>query len=170
MKETFDKASNECDIVLSTGGVSVGDYDLIAQTLRELGFEIFVNGINMKPGMACCFGHKNDKVVLGLSGNPMSSVTTFYVVCLPVLKKMMGYNNFDNNYFKVTLKNSFNKKIGKIRFLRAKVVVEDGKMVAYLNNDQGNIVIKSLIDCNAMINVEGVEEAKEGMEFECMWL
>lgn len=170
LKETFDKASKECDIVLSTGGVSVGDYDLIEQTLRELGFDIFVNGINMKPGMACCFGHKNDKVVLGLSGNPMSSVTTFYVVCLPVLKKMMGYNDFDYNYFKVTLKNSFHKRIGKIRFLRAKVVIEDGKAVAYLNNDQGNIVIKSLIDCNAMIKVEGVEEAKEGMEFECMWL
>ena len=124
----------------------------------------------MKPGMACCFGHKNGKIVLGLSGNPMSSVTTFYAVCLPAIKKMMGYTNFENNYFKVTLKNSFHKKIGKIRFLRAKIDIEDGKLVAFLNNDQGNIVIKSLIDCNAMIKVEGVSEAKEGMSFDCMWL
>lgn len=170
LKKIFDKASIECDIVISTGGVSVGDYDLIEQTLTELGFDIFVKGINMKPGMACCFGHKNGKLVLGLSGNPMSSVTTFYAVCLPALKKMMGYTEYKNKYFNVTLRNSFNKKVGKVRFLRAKTCVEDGKMVAYLNNDQGNIVIKSLIDCNAMIKVEGVDEAKEGMSFECMWL
>ena len=166
----FDKATKECDVVLSTGGVSAGDYDLIEDTLVRLGFDIFVNGINMKPGMACCFGEKNGKIVLGLSGNPMSSVTTFYAVCLPALKKMMGYREFDNKYFKVTLKNSFHKKIGNIRFLRAKVDIEDGKAVAYLNNDQGNIVIKSLIDCNAMIIAKGVSEAKEGMSFDCMWL
>ena len=166
----FDKAIKECDVVLSTGGVSAGDYDLIEDTLARLGFDIFVNGINMKPGMACCFGEKNGKIVLGLSGNPMSSVTTFYAVCLPALKKMMGYRKFDNEYFKVTLKNSFHKKIGNIRFLRAKVEIEDGKAVAYLNNDQGNIVIKSLIDCNAMIIAKGVSEAKEGMSFDCMWL
>ena len=170
LQNIFDKATKECDVVLSTGGVSAGDYDLIEDTLVRLGFDIFVNGINMKPGMACCFGEKNGKIVLGLSGNPMSSVTTFYAVCLPALKKMMGYRKFDNKYFKVTLKNSFHKRIGNIRFLRAKVDIEDGKVVAYLNNDQGNIVIKSLIDCNAMIIAEGVTEAKEGMTFDCMWL
>ena len=170
LQKIFDIATKECDVVLSTGGVSAGDYDLIEDTLVRLGFDIFVNGINMKPGMACCFGEKNGKIVLGLSGNPMSSVTTFYAVCLPALKKMMGYREFDNKYFKVTLKNSFHKKIGNIRFLRAKVDIEDGKAVAYLNNDQGNIVIKSLIDCNAMIIAKGVTEAKEGMSFDCMWL
>ena len=170
LKNIFEKAVSECDIVISTGGVSVGDYDLVDKALIELGFNIFVKGIEMKPGMACCFAEKDGKFVLGLSGNPMSSVTTFYAVALPAIKKMMGYTDFENKYFKVKLKNSFNKKIGKLRFLRAKVEIEDGIAIATLNLDQGNIVIKSLIDCNAMIKVENVEEAKAGMIFDCMLL
>ena len=170
LKEKFGEASNECDIVISTGGVSVGDYDLVEKAINELGFNTFVKGIAMKPGMACCFAEKNGEIVLGLSGNPMSSVTTFYAVLLPAIKKMMGYSDFENKYFKVKLKNSFNKKNGKIRFLRDKVDIEEGDATAPLNLDQGNIVIKSLIDCNAMIKVENCAEAKAGMTFDCMWL
>ena len=170
LKKVFNEASSECDIVISTGGVSVGDYDLVDKALIGLGFDIFVKGINMKPGMACCFAKRNDKIVLGLSGNPMSSVTTFYAVCLPALKRMMGYNNYQNEFFKVELKNTFNKKVGKLRFLRAKVEVDNGKLVAILNLDQGNIVIKSLIDCNAMVMVENGAEVKEGESFDCMYI
>ena len=170
LKATFDKATKECDIVLSTGGVSVGDYDLVAKSLKELGFDIFVNGIDMKPGMACCFAEKNYRLVLGLSGNPMSSVTTFYAVVLPAIKKMMGYSKYENEYFKVRLKNSCLKKTGKLRFFRGKTYIENGEAVATLNLDQGNIVIKSLIDCNAMIKVENGEEAREGKVFDCMYL
>lgn len=170
LKKVFADASNECDIVISTGGVSVGDYDLVDKSLLELGFNIFVKGINMKPGMACCFAEKNNKIVLGLSGNPMSSVTTFYAVCLPAIKKMMGYKEYENKYYKAKLMNSFNKKVGKLRFLRAKALIIDGKLFANLNLDQGNIVIKSLIDCNAMVKVENGAEVKEGEIFDCMLL
>ena len=166
----FEKAINECDIVISTGGVSVGDYDLVASAIEKIGFNIFVDRIEMKPGMACCFAEKNQKFVLALSGNPMSSVTTFYAVCLPAIRKMMGYKNFENQYFKAKLKNSFNKKIHNLRFLRGKMTIENGEAVVELNLDQGNIVIKSLIDCNAMVKVENVNEAKAGMIFDCMLL
>ena len=54
--------------------------------------------------------------------------------------------------------------------MRAKVDIEDGMAVATLNNDQGNIVIKSLIDCNAMIKAENIDEVKEGMILDCMYL
>ena len=170
LADAFDKATKECDVVISTGGVSVGDYDLIEETLNKIGFNIFVNGINIKPGMACCFGEKKGKIVLSLSGNPMSSVTTFYVVCLPALKKMMGYKDYDNKFHKVILKNTFNKRIRNVRFLRANVVIEDGRAYAYVNNDQGNIIIKSLINCNALLKIENVDMAKVGMEFEFMYL
>lgn len=170
LKKVFNEAISECDIVISTGGVSVGDYDLVDKALMELGCNIFVKGINMKPGMACCFAEKSDKMVLGLSGNPMSSVTTFYAVCLPAIKKMMGYKEFENKYYKAVLKNSFNKKVGKLRFLRAKAEIIDGRLFANLNLDQGNIVIKSLIDCNAMVKVENGAEVKEGETFDCMLL
>ena len=170
LKKCFDKASTECDIVISTGGVSVGDYDLVDKALADLDFNIFVKGIDMKPGMACCFAERDGKIVTALSGNPMSSITTFYAVVLPALKKMMGFSDYDNHYFKVRVKNSFNKKVGKVRFLRAKCCIENGEAVAYLDLHQGNIVVKSLINCNAMIRVENNIVVKEGMIFDCMLL
>jgi molybdopterin biosynthesis enzyme len=81
---------------------------------------------------------------------------------------MMGYSNYKNEYFKAKLKNSFGKKINNIRFLRGKMIIENGEAVVDLNLDQGNIVIKSLIDCNAMVKAENVKEAKAGMIFDCM--
>ena len=170
LKDIYGKASTECDIVISTGGVSVGDYDLVDKALAELGFDIFINRIDMKPGMACCFASKENKFVFALSGNPMSSVTTFYALCMPAIKKMIGYNEYMNKYFKVKLKNSFYKKIRGLRFLRANVQIENGEALATLNLDQGNIVIKSLIKCNAMVKIENSDEALEGMTFDCMYI
>ena len=170
LKDLYGNASIECDIVLSTGGVSVGDYDLVNKALVELGFEVFIDRIDMKPGMACCFASKENKFVFALSGNPMSSATTFYALCMPAIKKMIGYNEYNNKYFKVKLKNSFYKKIRGLRFLRANVQIENGEALATLNLDQGNIVIKSLIKCNAMVKIENSEEALEGMMFDCMYI
>lgn len=170
LKDLYGNASIECDIVLSTGGVSVGDYDLVNKALVELGFEVFIDRIDMKPGMACCFASKGNKLIFALSGNPMSSVTTFYTLCMPAIRKMIGYNEYQNKYFKVKLKNSFYKKIKGLRFLRANVQIENGEALATLNLDQGNIVIKSLIKCNAMLKIENSEDVLEGMIFDCMYI
>ena len=170
LKDLYGNASIECDIVLSTGGVSVGDYDLVNKALVELGFEVFIDRIDMKPGMACCFASKGNKLIFALSGNPMSSVTTFYTLCMPAIRKMIGYNEYQNKYFKVKLKNSFYKKIRGLRFLRANVQIENGEALATLNLDQGNIVIKSLIKCNAMLKIENSEDVLEGMIFDCMYI
>ena len=169
-KNIFKKATNECDIVISTGGVSVGDYDLVSKAINEIGFNILIDRINMKPGMACCIAKNNNKYIFALSGNPMSSVTTFYALCLPAIKKILGFKNYKNEYFKVILKNSFSKKINNLRFLRGKLSIEDGEAFITLNLDQGNIIVKSLIDANAMIKVENVEVVKEGMKFDCMMI
>ena len=170
LKDIYGRAVSECDIVISTGGVSVGDYDLVDKALVELGFDIFIDRIDMKPGMACCFASKENKLVFALSGNPMSSVTTFYTLCMPAIRKMIGYNEYQNKYFKVKLKNSFYKKIRGLRFLRANVQIENGEALATLNLDQGNIVIKSLIKCNAMVKIENSDEAVCGMTFDCMYI
>ncbi len=170
LKDIYAKASAECDIVISTGGVSVGDYDLVDKALVELGFDIFIDRIDMKPGMACCFASKGDKFIFALSGNPMSSATTFYALCMPAIRKIMGCSEYKNKYFKVKLKNSFYKKIRGLRFLRANVQIENGEALATLNLDQGNIVIKSLIKCNAMVKIENSDEALEGMTFDCMYI
>lgn len=81
------KGLSTCDAVVSTGGVSAGDYDLTPDAIESLGAEMLVRGLAMKPGMACALAVREGKLILSLSGNPASSLTTYYGVVVPVLRK-----------------------------------------------------------------------------------
>ena len=141
---------DKCDTLLLTGGVSVGDYDFTPAAMEKAGVKIITRGINMKPGMACAFGVKNDKLVCGLSGNPSSSLTTFYAVVQPVLKKLAGRSDYMPEEITVTLKHEFKKKSPTTRLLRGKLDLSDGIVTLVCSKEQGNVVLSSTIGCNAM--------------------
>ena len=140
----------ECDAVITTGGVSVGDYDLTPAAMEDIGTEILFRGVDMKPGMACAYGIKNGKLICGLSGNPASALTNFYAVALPALKKLTGQSAYMPREIKVKLSNGFTKKSPKTRFLRGRLELENGTVCMNLPKDQGNVVLSSTIGCNVM--------------------
>lgn len=140
----------ECDAVLLTGGVSVGDYDLTPDAMEKSGVSILVRGVNLKPGMACAYGVKAGKPVCGLSGNPASALTNFYCIALPVLRKMAGHRQPIPQEITVTLKNGFSKKSKGTRVLRGRLDLADGTAKMVLPGDQGNVVLSSTIGCNVM--------------------
>ncbi|MCF0142990.1 MAG: molybdopterin molybdotransferase MoeA, partial [Parasporobacterium sp.] len=78
----------EFDAIVSTGGVSVGDYDLTPAAMELAGMEIMARGVDLKPGQACAYGAKDGKVAFGFSGNPVAAVAGFYIVALPAFKKL----------------------------------------------------------------------------------
>ena len=168
LEEVYKNAIENSDIVISTGGVSVGDYDLINSTFKRLGFEIIVDSLEIKPGMACLIANSHKKLIFALSGNPMSAITSFYAVCLPAIKKMMGYTDYENKKIKVILKNSYNNKSGMNRFLRCKIYQEGEKNFAIINDKQGNIMLNSMIGCNGFVMVEKKTEAREGMVLDAL--
>ena len=88
--EAIHKGLAQCDALITTGGVSVGDYDYTASAAESAGVETLVRNVNMKPGGTCAIGRKGDKPVFCLSGNPASSLIAFYVLAQPCLKKMGG--------------------------------------------------------------------------------
>lgn len=140
----------KCDAVVTTGGVSVGDYDLTPEAMERCGAEILFRGVDMKPGMACAYGVKEGKLICGLSGNPASALTNFYAVALPALKKLTGRNTYLAQEIQIRLSNSFPKKSPKTRFLRGKLELKDGAVCMELPKDQGNVVLSSTIGCNVM--------------------
>ena len=92
-KLTYDllsKALDESDVVLLSGGVSMGEYDFIPGVLEKLGIELKFKTVAIQPGKPTVFGLKNDKRIFGLPGNPVSSFTTFELFVRPMLNKMMG--------------------------------------------------------------------------------
>jgi molybdopterin molybdotransferase len=82
------------DLLLVTGGVSVGAYDLVARTLGEAGAETLFHGVAMKPGKPVLAARRGATVVVGLPGNPVSAHVAFVVLVAPALRRMLGYRRF----------------------------------------------------------------------------
>lgn len=140
----------ECDAIVSTGGVSAGDYDMTPDAMEMAGVELLFRGVDIKPGMACAYGIYRGKPVCGLSGNPASALTNFYAVALPALKKLMGHRDPLPQEIRVRLADGFGKKSPKTRFLRGKLALDGGMVRMLLPKNQGNVVLSSAIGCNVM--------------------
>lgn len=140
----------ECDALVLTGGVSVGDYDLTPAAMEMAGVEILFQGADIKPGMACAYGVKDGKLVCGLSGNPASSMTNFYAIAYPAIKKLCGYKEVLPTEITVRLTDGFKKKSPGTRLLRGTLDCSDGVVRMRIPKEQGNVVLSSTIGCNVM--------------------
>ena len=145
-----------CDVILSTGGVSVGDYDLVPAAMEACGYELLTRGVAMKPGMACAYG-VGKKLMLGLSGNPASSLTNLQCVCFPALRKMTGLAEYDHQLFRMKLANEIRKTGKGTRFVRGRTVIREGEIFFESPSEQGNVVISSAVHCNAYGVVTGMK-------------
>ena len=138
-----------CDALLLTGGVSVGDWDVTPEAMTRCGVEILLRGVAMKPGMACAYGVKDGKLVLGLSGNPASSMTNFCACALPALRRLTGKSAYEPPLLEMSVVNGFKKKSPSTRFLRGRIDLTDGTVRLITPKDQGNVVLSSAIGCDA---------------------
>lgn len=152
-----------CDAVISTGGVSAGDFDLTPKAMERAGVEMLFLGAKIKPGMSCAYGVKDGKLVCGLSGNPASSITNFYVLTLPALKKLAGFNQPVPEEIDIKIQDGFSKKSPVMRFLRGNLVLSDGEVRMRIPTGQGNAMLSSLIGCDAIAVIPaGTEFVEEG--------
>ena len=140
----------ECDAVISTGGVSVGDYDLTPAALDAIGARTLLRGVRLKPGMACAYAVKDEKLLCCLSGNPASCITNFYTVALPALKKLAGRRDALPAELTVTLASGFPKSSWEPRVLRGTLDFSDGTATMLLPRDQGNVALSTTIGCDVM--------------------
>ena len=150
IKKLLMRGLSDCDIVLITGGVSVGDYDLTPDAMEQAGISILFRGVGLKPGMACAYGVKGNQLVCGLSGNPASAITNFYAIAVPAIRKICGYKEFLSKEIRVTLLDSFGKKSRCERILRGKLELANGIVGMHISKDQGNVVLSSTIGCDVM--------------------
>lgn len=140
----------DCDAVISTGGVSVGDYDLTPAALARVGAEVFVRGVRLKPGMACAYAVRAGKLLCALSGNPASCITNFYTVALPALYALAGRRDPLPKTFPVALADPFPKASPEPRVLRGSLDLGDGTARMRLSRDQGNVALSATIGWNVV--------------------
>ncbi len=91
-KEQIEKMLIDNDVILLTGGVSMGDFDYVPDSLKQLGFEVVFHTISVQPGKPTLMAKKENQFCFGLPGNPVSSFMQFELIVKPFLYKCMGYD------------------------------------------------------------------------------
>ena len=133
----------ECDGVILTGGVSVGDWDVTPEAMKCAGAELLLRGVAMKPGMACAYGAAQGKLVLGLSGKPASSRTNYCACVLPAIRRLCGRKDVLPVPVLARLARPFKKRSPVTRFLRGRLNLAEGAVVFEASRDPGNVATPS---------------------------
>lgn len=141
------------DLVITTGGVSVGDYDVVRNAVNLAGADTLFWKIEIKPGSPCLAAVKDNKLVLGLSGNPAAAFVIFQLVGILYIKKMAGWSEIYPQKTEVLLKKGFRKASPRRRFLRGRIIIEKGIVYMESTGGQGNSVLSSLIGSDALAEV-----------------
>lgn len=166
------------DMLLTSAGVSLGDYDLVKDVLAKKG-EISFWTVRMKPGKPLAFGilqvQENGKTLrvphLGLPGNPVSAVVTFELFGRQALQKMMGKIPSQKPVIEATLRGYIENIDGRRLFARAFVERTGKEFVAHITGPQGSGILTSMVQANGLVIVpEDVAEAKDGEKVRVMML
>jgi len=163
--EALDRATAESDVVVTSGGVSVGDYDVMAAYFRQCGDAVLFDKVSMRPGAPTTAAWRDGKFLFGLSGNPGACFVGFELFVRPVLRAMLG-GPFALPRFAATLGADFPKPSPHRRFLRGRYRLEDGQAVATPFPNNKSSMMLSIPDANALIVIPPGGAAQRGVQVE----
>ena len=153
----------KADMLLVSGGISVGDYDFVKDVLKDLGTVMKFWRVAMKPGKPLAFGMIKKIPVFGLPGNPVSSMLTFEQFVRPALLKMAGAREIFRFHLPAIFREGFKKKKGLRYFLRVVLENKNGALYASLTGAQGSGILKSMVLANGIMELpEELENLRQG--------
>ena len=147
------------DVLISSAGISVGDYDLVKDVLKDLGMEMVFWRVAMKPGKPLAFGTIGGKPAFGLPGNPVSSMVSFEQFVRPSLLKMMGHHQLFRPTIEAILKEDIHKEPGRRHYIRATVTFEKDHYFVTTTGAQGSGILRSMVKATGLVVIH------EGREF-----
>ncbi len=143
----------ESDLLLVSGGVSAGKYDLVEEVFQELGIQIQFEAVSMRPGKPTVFARRGKQFVFGLPGNPVSTFVAFELFVAPVLQSLQGLPGGDLNLVRGELQGKILEKSGRTALLPATVALESGHIRIQPVSWKGSADIFSLADANGLVVV-----------------
>lgn len=151
------------DVLISSAGISVGDYDLVKDVLKDLGMEMVFWKVAMKPGKPLAFGTIGGKPAFGLPGNPVSSMVSFEQFVRPSLLKMMGHHQLFRPTIEAILKEDIRKEPGRRHYIRALVSFEKDRYFVTTTGAQGSGILRSMVRANGLVVIpENQEKIRAG--------
>ncbi|EGA65008.1 molybdopterin molybdotransferase MoeA [Vibrio brasiliensis] len=154
LKATFEKAQTLADVVVTSGGVSVGEADYTKDILEQLG-QIGFWKLAIKPGKPFAFGKLSTAWFCGLPGNPVSAVLTMYVLVQPLLAKLAGHTEWKApESIPATTRSAFKKAPGRTDYQRGIYSIEDGQFVVETTGNQSSGAFRSMSLANCFVVLE----------------
>jgi molybdopterin molybdotransferase len=144
--------SEPADVIVTSGGVSVGDRDYVKPALEKLG-TLDLWRVRMKPGKPLAFGRIGDTLFFGLPGNPISTMVTFEIFVRPALCKMAGRMDVNRPFVPAVLDGAVPHQPGRREYVRGVVRLESGRFIASPTGAQGSGVLTSMVGANALLIV-----------------
>ena len=141
----------EADVVITTGGVSVGEYDFVNEAFKNVGIEPMFWKVRIKPGKPASFAKYQGKPVIGVPGNPISAMVAFEVLIAPCLRKMLGDPQPHPEPVVARLRDSYHRRPGRVEIARAVATREGDEIVVALHRLQGSGSLPSFVGVNALV-------------------
>lgn len=141
------------DILVLSGGVSMGDYDFTKAVFKDLGAEMHFWKLAIRPGQPLAFGKIQGKLAFGLPGNPVSSMVTFEQLVRPAMLKMSGQRSYGRPVVQAEFQEKFSKRTDRRHFLRGILTREGGVFKVRTTGDQGSGILTSMVKANCLIDI-----------------
>ena len=162
-RDALIRAADNRDIVITSGGVSMGDYDLVKAALNEIGAEVFFDKVSIRPGKPIVFARRAKTFFFGLPGNPVSTSVTFNVFARPAIRKMQGDATPSVPLVRARLARSLKDASSRRSYLPARLSIEDGRAMVDALKWGGSSDLVAFMKATALIVVaEEVHEIEAG--------
>jgi len=145
----------EYDVLLTSGGVSVGEFDFVKDVQDALGVERRLWGVAMKPGKPLAFGVRGDTLVFGLPGNPVSAMVSFELFVRPALLRLMGYRKTTRPSYRAIISEDVANRDGRVYVVRVRAWREDEVWHVSSTGAQGSGILRSMVGANGLAFVPG---------------
>jgi len=152
---TAIEAGLDYDVLLTSGGVSVGRFDFVKDVQDELGVERRLWGVAMKPGKPLAFGVRGGTLVFGLPGNPVSAMVSFELFVRPALLRLMGYRKTTRPQYQAIIEEDVANPDGRTYVVRVRAWREDGTWHVSSTGAQGSGILRSMVGANGLAFIPG---------------
>ena len=161
----YFETMKQYDVLITSGGVSMGEADFVERALIKNGFEAAFHGINIKPGKPTMMGKMGNTIVASLPGNPLAAYVNAFVFLLPMLRKQQGHKDINSRRIKVRNHEAFKVKSGRVNLVLG--LYENNTFFVHDKNKYGSGMVKPLIKSNAVwISHENDQNVEDGAEIE----
>ena len=159
----LSRAAAACEVVITSGGVSMGDYDLVKAALKELGAEVYFDRVSIRPGKPTVFARRGETYFFGLPGNPVSTSVTFNVFARPAIRRLQGAGDPLLPTVRATLSHSIKDASSRRSYLPARLFVGESRALVESLKWGGSSDLVAFMQANALIVVrEDTHAISEG--------